>query len=134
MDKAELSRLVHEGEVFERQTFDGLDLSNADLGGAVFSDCSLRGADLRGAKLSEGILSSCDLSEAKLDEALLRHTTFFRIKGVGLSLTGARMVATTFGESDLEGATAAGADATVARILKTRLDRASFAGANMDRA
>ncbi len=46
MDKNELARLVHGGEVLDKRAFDGLDLAGADLGGGFFTHCSFKGANV----------------------------------------------------------------------------------------
>ena len=69
MDEAELSRQVHDGEIFEKQSFAGMDLAGANLGGGVFSSCSFKGADLRGASLGGVDLTTATLRGTRLDVA-----------------------------------------------------------------
>ena len=50
--RADVERLIAEGEVFQGTNLDGLDLGGLDFGGSTFADASLRQTRLRGARLT----------------------------------------------------------------------------------
>ena len=78
----------------------GANLSEADLSGAGLSGAGLSRAHLNGANLSEADLFMADLSGADLSRAHLNGAHLFVA-----NLRGARLGETTFGDTNLGGAT-----------------------------
>lgn len=131
---------------------EGLDLSQAELGGARLRSADLRGCDLRGARLKKAALmmanlETVDLSNADLELADLRgarlgkHTrmvaanlTGANLRGVSLASVhapGARFVNAGLRGADFELAELSAADFTEADLRKANLHVANLRGANL---
>lgn len=112
--------------------FSGRDLSNLDLGGLDFKKARLVGANLFGTDLSGSNLNGSNLAGARLDRATLTRARF-----IGADLTSATILRPNIFASlevtgteppDFSNARMAGAK------LAGRLDRVSFAGADLSNA
>ena len=83
MDKAELVRRVHEGEVISRADLTGADLTGADLNGGIFEGCSFRGAVMVGVVMQEATVVGCDLSGVRWTGGDLNKTSLDHCEFVG---------------------------------------------------
>ncbi len=76
---------------FRKASVSGLDLSQADLSGAVFSEESVTGvnfsdADLDGAVFVRSLLIRCNLDRANLANARLMNTAFINCRSLHKAL------------------------------------------------
>jgi uncharacterized protein YjbI with pentapeptide repeats len=109
-------------------------LSGADLSGAVLTGANLDGAELAGtnlrmAQLDEASLNRTKLNRAKMDGANLREAELSQATLVGSSLTDAFLVGVKLTDANLTNA-----DLTKAILSKARLDGADLSKANLSEA
>ena len=102
--------------------FYGVDMTSADLRGAIFSGkkvltwSDLSESDLRGADLSEANLDHCKLEKTKLNNADLRRAQLHQAQLVESDLTKAELAGADLLGAVLVGTILKGADLTGARI------------------
>lgn len=139
-------------QIFHKRDLQGLQLAEADLDGATFTECELSGVDLRGARLAQASFVNCRMNGVRLAGAWLEGAVFVqgcalgkadfsgaRLRGANLSgaaLAGASFVRAVLdgaflAEADLEGADLRLASARGAVLRKARLRQALLAGANL---
>ncbi|MEZ6138050.1 MAG: DUF2169 domain-containing protein [Pirellulaceae bacterium] len=131
----------------------GLDLQNADFGGAIFVDCSLENADLRGANLSDAVLtqanlrnanltgSQCqnanlaraDLTQANFTSSILTNAILEQTVAVNAVFDQASATGTKFVGSDLTGASLLQAELTAVDLSSCILSKAIFRQSLMQR-
>ncbi len=146
--KGSIVRFLYESHLIDKDepivALSGADLSGADLRGAILMGATLRGADLRGA-----ILIGATLKEAALDGATLPEATLNGAALDGADLIGVNLYAATLNGAaldgadlrgadlrgaDLRGATLTGAILTRANLIRTILNGADLARANLTEA
>lgn len=84
------------GQVFNAQSWSGLDLAGHDFSSSVLNSCDFSGADLRGSSFASSVLNSCDFS--------------------GADLTGCDFRRAVLNGCDMDGADTDGADFSGARL------------------
>ena len=154
--KPSVEALARDGVAMEEINLSGADLRGAmlaganfrraDLSNAIFVEADLSGADLRGAQLRGAVfiranLTDADLCEADLRDADLVGAVFEDAYMEKVNLEGAELLVANFSNAHLAGATVtsangaysnfAGADLTNANFNDTELQGAHFAGANV---
>jgi fluoroquinolone resistance protein len=141
-----------EGDSFDEETFVGLDLAGADLGGKAFTGCTFRNVKLpesrwARARLEDCTFEACDLTRLAPAEMALRGVQFNRCKMMGVDWTGVgeypdlnfadcnldyctftslRLRKTAFVQCSLVEASFVDADLTEARFNSCRLTGARF--------
>src|SRR5213078_4174008 len=80
-------------QILEDQTFEGLDLPQADLSGKEFSRCTFRHLKLpesrwKGARLEDCVFEDCDLTRMDPSQMRALGVTFRRSKLMGADWTG----------------------------------------------
>jgi len=113
----------------------GANLSGARMPGVNFgysnlSNTTLAGADLRGANFASATLSPINLAGADLSDAELVEASLTGDLS-NANLQGANLGGACFRGCDLRGANFTGADLSHADLRYTRLEKASFLGANL---
>ena len=100
---------------------EAVQLTSANLIGAVMQNMNLMRADLRGGQLVDVNLSFSNLSASLLNGADLRQATL-----VGVSLRGANLAGATFEGADLSYADLGGANISNANFSGARLDKVKW--------
>jgi uncharacterized protein YjbI with pentapeptide repeats len=113
---AECTDSPREGVNWRRCLFDGSDLKNAPLAGAMLRDAAFTRAMLDGADLS-----GADAYRAKFFSATARHA----------KLTGARLIEADLSRADFSGAVLRDADLRNAKLVQTVLKGADLTGAKL---
>lgn len=126
--RAEVKRLLEEGE-----SLAGLDLRGADLSDLDLSAQDLEGLDLTGTKLDRANLSTAALAGAKLEGASLAGANLegallHDVDLSGASLEGASLVGAVLDRVEARGLRAAGADFTKAILGEAMLAESDFKG------
>src|SRR5260370_23763949 len=111
-----------------------LDLSRADLSGAILSRADLSGAILSRADLNRADLSEADLSETNLSNVILSRAKLSGAKLSGADLRGADLSGVDLSGKDLSGADLSGANLSRANLSKITLNDANLHKANPTRA
>lgn len=120
------------GADFSQVRLPFVDLSGADLSGAVFGIlANLRGAKLVGANLSGAELGMTDLSDANLSRADLRRTNLSGAKLVGANLVEADLTTANLNGADLSGANLSGAKFGGAKFWLAKFIDADLSGADL---
>ncbi|AFE09361.1 pentapeptide repeat-containing protein [Corallococcus coralloides DSM 2259] len=91
-DSAVVKRLQQE-DSFERETFEGLDLQNVDLGDKEFYRCTFVNCELQESRWKEALLEvcvfqGCNLTRANFNAIRLRDVRFEGSKLMGIDWTG----------------------------------------------
>ena len=102
----DLSRADLRGAILSGAFLLGADLRGADLSGAILGEADLLGANLRGAilgdaDLRDAILTGADLCDANLSDAILHYTNLSHAILRYTNLSDARLFETIFGNVDL---------------------------------
>jgi uncharacterized protein YjbI with pentapeptide repeats len=122
--KSSILQFLYESDLLDKNK-PILDLSGADLSGAVFVKINFSGADLSGADLSFANFIKTDLSETNLSRAIFIKTNLNEANLSGAYLIKATLVETTLVETNLSGADLSGADLSGAKNVTTeQLDKA----------
>jgi uncharacterized protein YjbI with pentapeptide repeats len=119
------------GAFMEGVKLTGADLAGADLSGVVLARADLTKVNLRGAKLQKANLGSAVLREAQADGADLTEAILSKA-----DLTGARLVGALLAKADLSEATLGGADLSGVKapgliLLKTDISGLRFGKADL---
>ena len=106
--KLDLSKAELRGAVLSDAVLRGINLAGADLREARFDGAELNfvllvGADLRAASFRRAFFSMSDLTAAKLDEASFDRAVFVRVSNTRASLNDACLTDASFVEADLSG-------------------------------
>ncbi len=118
-------RMVKDGESFDGVDLTGADLSKLDLRGAKMTRAFMESVDLTGTNLEGAELDLAVLARAKLTGA--NFTKVAKIAGANLSETS--LAGADFSGLDLTGCYFVGADLTETKFANTTLDRVDFARA-----
>ena len=105
-----------DGSAWGTSILDGADFREATLRRADFSEASLRGAMFDDCNLANAVFDDADLEQAMLMHANLLRATFDRANLTNARLDGANLFEAGLWETRLEGATYAGAN-----VKRTRL-------------
>jgi uncharacterized protein YjbI with pentapeptide repeats len=131
--RAAVLEAIRAGESFEGRDLTGADLSGleapgANLSGAFMEGVNLAGADLSGADLSGAVLARADLSKANLRGARLARANLGASRLVEAQVADADLREAVLSKADL-----AGADFQGAQLEKAKLFEVALAGANLSR-
>jgi hypothetical protein len=107
----------------------GIDLSGANLSGAVFPNSDLSRANLSGANLAEADLGSACLAGANLSKAALYQASLVGTNLVKANLTGSYLTMADLSGADLSTAELSGAKLCLANLRGANLDAASLGSA-----
>jgi len=128
LDGADLSECVLARADLTGASLAGAKLVGANLGGATLLDAKLGGADLSEAILAKADLSRADFTGARLDRANLTGATFDRTRFEGVQALGM-----LFYQTDLRGASFAGASLSQGTFVECALGGVDFGGSALDR-
>lgn len=108
------------GITIQRESFQGIDFSNANLQGASFGFCLFTDADFSAADLRTTILRNSHAIHARFDEAQLSHI------GPQVNFAGSSFVRASLVECDLAEANFFGSDLSEANLISSNLMRANL--------
>jgi uncharacterized protein YjbI with pentapeptide repeats len=122
------------GKIVKRVSFDGANLSRADLSYGQFFDCSFVGSDFGGAHLTRALFENCNFRSAKFvkttaSEAVFRTTTVLSYKKRSLLEVSAPQV--SFDGATIEGSDFTNANLNRASLTKVKANDVNFSGADL---